>query len=150
MANIGCKQEENTSMSTKGFTLIELMIVVAMIAILVSIAFPIYQFYAIRARVTEGLVLSAAARSAIGEYWDTHNSLPSSSAQAHYTSPAATQYVSAIDIDSNAAIIITYTPSAGGGTIILAPTAAPSGGVITWDCRGGTLNGRYRPAHCRP
>lgn len=72
------------------------------------------------------------------------------SAQAHYTSLAATQYVSSINIDSNAAITITYTPSAGGGTIILAPTAAPSERVITWDCSGGTLNSRYRPAHCRP
>lgn len=136
-------------MKQKGFTLIELMIVVAIIGILAAVAIPAYQDYTIRARVTEGLNLASAAKLAVSETAISNNALPATQAATGYTSPAATANVTSIAIaDTTAAITVTYTAAAGGGTIILTPTLTANGDV-TWTCTGGTLADRYRPANCR-
>lgn len=137
-------------MRQKGFTLIELMIVVAIIGILAAVAIPAYQDYTIRARVTEGLNLASAAKLAVSETAISNNALPATQAATGYVAPAATPNVSAIAIagDGTAAITVTYTAAAGGGTIILTPTLQANG-EVTWTCTGGTLADRYRPANCR-
>ena len=137
-------------MNNKGFTLIELMIVVAIIGILAAVAIPAYQDYTIRARVTEGLNLSSAAKLAVSETAISNNALPATQAATGYTTPAATNNVTSVAIadDGTAAITITYTAAAGGGTIIMTPTLQANGDV-TWVCTGGTLIDKYRPANCR-
>lgn len=136
-------------MNNKGFTLIELMIVVAIVGILAAIAIPAYQDYTIRARVTEGLSLASSAKLAVAETTLTNNALPATQAATGYTTPAATPNVTSVVIGANGVITVTYTAAAGGGTIIMTPTLQASG-VLTWVCTGGTLLNKYRPASCRP
>lgn len=136
-------------MKQKGFTLIELMIVVAIVGILAAIAIPAYQDYTIRARVTEGLNLASAAKLAVSETAQSNGgTLPATAAAAGYTAPAATANVASIGV-VNGIITITYTAAAGNGTILLTPTVVAGTGEITWSCTGGTLNDRYRPQNCR-
>ncbi|KTC71411.1 type IV pilus assembly protein PilA [Legionella birminghamensis] len=141
---------DNEMKKHKGFTLIELMIVVAIVGILAAIAIPAYQDYTIRARVTEGLSLASSAKAAVAETTIARNALPTSQAATGYVSPAATANVSSITIAANTGVItITYTAAAGGGTILLTPTLNANGD-LTWTCTGGTLANKYRPASCRP
>lgn len=136
-------------MRQKGFTLIELMIVVAIVGILAAIAIPAYQDYTIRARVTEGLSMASSAKLAVSETTLANNALPATQAATGYVSPAATNNVTSIAIAANGVITITYTAAAGGGTIIMTPTLQTNGD-LTWVCTGGTLRPKYRPASCRP
>jgi type IV pilus assembly protein PilA len=107
----------------KGFTLIELMIVVAIIGILAAVALPAYQDYTIRARVSEGMVLSTAAKLAVAE-----NAASGAAFATGWTAPVSTANVSGVAIDAaNGTITLTYTAAAGGAaganTIIMVPTA---------------------------
>lgn len=134
-------------MYEKGFTLIELMVTIAIIGILVSIALPAYQDYMIRSRVTEGLTLASTAQLAVNEYTFANNQLPLLSADTDYISPDPTDNVSSIKMGNLGVITITYTPAAGNGSIILTPTFQL--GALIWECTGGTLSAQYRPAPCR-
>ena len=142
----------------KGFTLIELMIVVAIIGILAAVALPAYQDYTVRAKVTEGLTLASSAKLAVAE-----NASNGKNFDSGWVAPTATAAVGSLGItQSNGEITITYTTAAGGGTIILTPTAGgaalagtasastvPTAGSVAWSCTGGTLVAKYRPAQCR-
>ena len=107
----------------KGFTLIELMIVVAIIGILAAVALPAYQDYTVRAKVSEGIVLASAAKLAVAE-----NAANGSAFASSWSAPVPTANVSSIGIDSgNGTITVTYTAAAGGAsganTILLVPTS---------------------------
>ena len=139
----------------KGFTLIELMIVIAIIGILAAIAIPAYQDYTVRSKVAEGLNLSGAAKLAVSEVYDALGTMPGN--QASYGLPGAGSisgtYVSSVAV-SGGVITITYQAAVGGNpnqaskTIVITPDTS-SGGSVQWDCRGGDVDTKYRPANCR-
>ncbi|MDF1646022.1 MAG: pilin [Legionellaceae bacterium] len=137
-------------MKFQGFTLIELMIVVAIIGILAAVAIPAYQDYTIRARVIEGVHLASAAKIAVSESVLSTSHLPKTQIETGYESPEATANVASIKIaDKTAAIMVMYTENVGKkSTLILTPTLDAMGD-ISWACDGGTLASKYRPVGCR-
>jgi len=139
----------------QGFTLIELMIVVAIIGILAAIAIPAYQDYTIRAQVSEGLNLSGGAKAAVTEYYQDRGSLPTNNTLAGLAAPAEIQgkYVSLVTV-ANGIITVTYGNSAhaviSGKTIQLAPSTATVGSV-QWVCTSASaaVANKHLPAACR-
>ena len=133
----------------KGFTLIELMIVIAIVGILASIAIPAYQDYTVRAKVTEGLSLAASAQLAVATYQNEEDSLPQDETAAGYTPTSTTAIVQSIGI-ANGVISITYTPLANNVVLTLTPNVDPVSKTLTWVCAVNSAeNNKYVPVDCR-
>ncbi|MFT5500899.1 MAG: type IV pilus assembly protein PilA [Woeseiaceae bacterium] len=145
----------------QGFTLIELMIVVAIIGILAAIAIPAYQDYTIRAQVSEGLNLAAGAKAAVTEYFQDQGAFPTDNVEAGIEVPGAIlgQYVDQVSVTGNLAngiVTVRYSDSlpqranAAINAATLVMTATNNGGSVSWGCAAGvTLVAKWLPAACR-
>lgn len=139
--------------SERGFTLIELMIVVAILGFLVTIALPAYQDYVIRTKISEVMVFADAARTNLSDYYMSAGRMPDSASEANVnTNAGQSQYVSAIAFSttgSSATIAYTLANMSITGDISLIGSATPNG--IQWDCGGAatTVGERYLPRNCR-
>ena len=133
----------------KGFTLIELMIVVAIIGILAAVALPAYQDYTVRAKVSEVMLAASSAKTAVAEAAATNSAMPLAASVDVQTQ--VSKYVSAVAYAvSGGAGVITATAAGDtnitGSTITM--TGAYSAGQVTWTC-GGTVLAKYRPSSCK-
>jgi len=140
----------------KGFTLIELMIVIAIIAILAAIALPAYQDYLVRSQVSEGAVLADGAKTAVAEFFSNRGAYPTDNASAGLATATSItgKYVTQVAV---AAGVITATyggtrvnANINNGTLLFTPAAATTtAGSIVWTC-SSAINPKYLPTICRP
>ena len=144
---------KNVRHAQQGFTLIELMIVVAIIGILAAIALPAYQDYTIRAQVSEGLSLASGARTAVSEYFQNTGDLPTDNDQAGLSQEGDIQgnYVTQVLVDDGL-ITATFGNNANnaivGESVILSPITLI--GSVQWICKkGGNLQDKHVPTTCR-
>ena len=147
----------------QGFTLIELMIVVAIIGILAAIAIPAYQNYVIRAQISEGLSLADGAKTAVSEFYANTGRWPTDNASAGLAKDTSIggNYVGSVNVATSGMITITYggtstygkkaNTAINGDTLVLSANTS-SGGSIQWTCKAGTTGtpvpSQYLPSSC--
>ena len=142
----------------QGFTLIELMIVVAIIGILAAIAIPAYQDYTVRAKLSEVMGIAAKDKTTISEYYVTQGKMPADAAIAGVSEdPSQSQYVEVITFTWGSDDDVTMTYEVGdflstsalvsGQTVVFEGIGGDNG--VKWNCQGSSLPDKYLPANCR-
>ena len=138
----------------KGFTLIELMIVVAIIGILAAVALPAYQDYTVRAKVSEVILAASSAKTAVAESAQVNATMPLTASLTVDTQ--ASKWVSQVSYANDTASTghITVITSAAdtkiNGVTVLMNGELKTNGQVVWECRPGTINPKYLPASCKP
>ena len=136
----------------KGFTLIELMIVVAIIGILAAVALPAYQDYTVRAKVSEVMLAASSAKTAVAEAAAVSSGMPTVASAGVQTQ--VSKYVSGVTYAQTSTAAGTITAMAAGdanitgSTITMDGTYSASGGQVVWVC-GGNIAQKYRPSSCK-
>lgn len=146
-------------MFQQGFTLIELMVVVAIIGILAGLAIPAYNDYVVRTRISEGLQIASGPKMAVSEYrqamsqWPSSNGLAGLPVATNYNLPD--NYLQTITVSGNGIITIAFKANVGltaGAELRLTPTYNDGEGSIQWVCgttAANTIANSYLPAECR-
>jgi type IV pilus assembly protein PilA len=143
---------DNEMKKQQGFTLIELMIVVAIIGILAAIAIPAYQDYTIRAQVSEGLNLAGGAKAAVSEYTMDRGTYPTTNALAGMSEPGDIKGKYVLSVTNASGLIsvrygIDAHTTLSGSDLLL--SAATNAGSIEWICRSDDIADKHLPAACR-
>jgi type IV pilus assembly protein PilA len=143
----------------KGFTLIELMIVIAIVGILAAVALPAYQDYTVRAKISEGMARASEAKTAVTEYYSSTGTIPVASNITNVFNTAGAGKVSQVSwIDTGSkGITVTFDGTATGITelstnnVLLVSPISRSNGIIVWKCgaSGTTVAAKYRPGSCK-
>jgi type IV pilus assembly protein PilA len=136
----------------EAFTLVEIMIVIAIIGILSMIAIPAYKDFTVRSKISEGLSLAAGAKTSVIEYYQTQGNWPISNANAGLPSAdhIKGEFVKSVAIEGNK-VVVTFGSGAGEGLSQrnLIMTAVDNSGSISWTCHADKIENRFLPPNCR-